>query len=131
MTAVSPSSSTMTPIARPQTGAWKQLTVSDFLRQVNWSSQPDPVAASAQSAAVSVEDLHLQMSVSQFFAAIPWTGEIQSEVQLPAIASPNEAKPTAEPLPLDLPDLDEFADGAGDAGENLTLDDFFDSFSDF
>ena len=112
---------------------WKQLTVGAFLRQVNWRNLPESGDFTAGSSSLGpLEDLQLQLPVARFFAAIPWTGKSHLPTQRPRL-HPAEASEhnLGKSLPLALPELDEFADGSGNSGEDITLDDFFGSFASF
>lgn len=113
---------------------WKRLSVGQFLHRVNWENKPASAIASEQTPTAAprpVQEFTYRLKVGQFFGAIPWDGspmaqdiasETSPELPVGEVTLPGET--------VELPDLDEFADGAADAGEDITLDDFFGAFSD-
>lgn len=114
---------------------WKRLSVGQFLRGVNWENKPAPAIVpqpTSNTATLPPQELTYRLSVGQFFNAIPWDGSnpiAQDTVPAASLELPLSAA-TIPGETVELPDLDEFADGAADAGEDITLDDFFGAFPD-
>lgn len=86
-------------------GSWQTLSVQDFFSDVNW----DNVAVqkiSLPTMKAGERSVNPNMTVNEFFNAIPWDGEA-------VIAAPSN-------IDMTIPIQEE--------AEGLTLDDFFDSF---
>ncbi|MFZ9737071.1 MAG: hypothetical protein ACO3EZ_03580 [Prochlorotrichaceae cyanobacterium] len=88
---------------------WLQATVKEFFSQVNWSDQPPEIQAIQMTTLEgSTPELSLQLTVSQFFNAIPWDGKV--------VAAPATAE---VPISDDAP-----PSGSGE----ISVDDFADFF---
>jgi hypothetical protein len=86
---------------------WLQITVGKFFTQINWTDQtPEVQALQLTTLQGDHPELSLQLTVSQFFRAIPWDGK--------AAAAP--AHPEVSPMAVPSTDPD------------LTIEDFADLF---
>jgi len=93
--------------AAPSAQDWLQQSVQEFFSGINWENSPPAVYELSQELTTSVlqgTDVSLSMSltVSQFFAAIPWDGATIAVTPLPA-------KP-AEPEDVNSLTLEGFSD---------------------
>ena len=86
--------------------SWQALSVKDFFSSVNWENivAPPPPLPTMTS---GERNLNPNMTVNEFFSAIPWEGEL-------AIAPP--------------PALDLFGVEEEPIADEVTLDDFFGAF---
>lgn len=56
--------------------AWLSMTLREFFTQINWADQPPEIQAIQLTALQGDRpELSLQLTVNQFFAAIPWDGK--------------------------------------------------------
>ncbi len=85
--------------------AWLAQPVGVFLQGINWEDKPPVVQALAQEQNPPTGPLSLRLSVSQFFAAIPWLGQ-PTDVRVAAAA------PSSIPVAATEEDftLDQFSD---------------------
>lgn len=71
----------MNPIALGSNGQvssnrWLEWTVREFFTQINWSDQtPEIQAIQLTTLDGTAPEISLQLTVSQFFKAIPWDGK--------------------------------------------------------
>lgn len=87
---------------------WLNATVWEFFTQVNWADQPPEVQAIQITALDgTAPEISLQLTVSQFFNAIPWDGK--------AVAAPlaldfvtNEASPPSGSSEFSVDDFADF-----------------------
>jgi hypothetical protein len=86
---------------------WLQWTVKEFFTHVNWSDQP-PEIQSIQISTLEggTPELSLQLTVSQFFSAIPWDGKIAAAPVAAEVLVAEDAPPSGK---ADL-NVDDFAD---------------------
>ncbi len=116
--------------------SWKQLTVAEFLQTIAWTGQPPETVlssgrgtAAADTPRISPAVLSYRLTVGQFFGAIPWQGGSVEAAALPLSLA--VATADGEPLPAELPLLEDVVSGSPNGDADLTLDDFLDAFSGF
>jgi len=86
---------------------WLQWTVKEFFTHVNWSDQPPEIQAiQITTLEGGTPELSLQLTVSQFFNAIPWDGKVAAAPVAAEVLVAEDAPPAVKP---DL-NVDDFAD---------------------
>ena len=88
--------------------AWLTWTVKEFFTHVNWADQPPEVQAiQITTLEGRAPEISLQLTVSQFFAAIPWDGKaVAAPVATEGLMTPPEAAVS----PAIEINVDDFAD---------------------
>jgi hypothetical protein len=73
--------------------AWLQQSVQEFFSGINWDNAPQDIYELSQELTASALQgtelsLSLNLTVSQFFAAIPWDGTAIAAPATPVLADP-------------------------------------------